>query len=107
MPVAANICPSPIQNWSSRSSCEDIMPAPLAVEELPKSLQSLIACAKAAVSNWDVNEDADDSKMQAGHDWTVRLSRGEYEDYLYWECVAEDCEEAGDWSGAKSAYRRI
>ncbi len=45
--------------------------------------------------------------MQLVRDWTLRLSRGEYEDHLYWECVAEDCEEAGDWAKALSAYSAI
>jgi tetratricopeptide (TPR) repeat protein len=31
----------------------------------------------------------------------------EYEPTLYWECVADDCEEAGDWTGAKAAYQQV
>jgi tetratricopeptide (TPR) repeat protein len=76
--------------------------------ELPKSLQSLIGDAKAAIADWGSTEDADDPElMQFMRDWTERLSRGEFEDYLYWECVAEDCEELGDWEGAKAAYSNI
>jgi tetratricopeptide (TPR) repeat protein len=39
--------------------------------------------------------------------WTERLSRGEYDEHLYWECFAEDCELAGDWDAAQDAYRRV
>src|SRR5947207_15625531 len=75
--------------------------------ELPKSLQSMIEDAKRAVAHWDPREDEGDPILQAGRDWTLRLSRGEFEDDLYWECIAEDREEVGDWKGALSAYRRI
>lgn len=75
--------------------------------ELPKSLQAMIADAKTAIANWDPNEDADDHILQGVRDWTLRLSQGEYDDNMYWECVAEDCEENGDWEGAITAYRRI
>jgi tetratricopeptide (TPR) repeat protein len=79
----------------------------LQVDELPKSLQQMIADCRNAVANWDPKEDADDPFLKSAHDWTLRLSRGEYEAHVYWECVADDCEEVGDWEGALSAYRRI
>ena len=75
--------------------------------ELPKSLQSMIADCQRAIANWDSDDDGDDPVVQSSRDWLEKLSRGEYEDQLYWECTAEDCEEAGDWKGALSAYRKI
>ncbi len=75
--------------------------------ELPKSLQAMIASCREAIENWDHDEGADDSSTQFMQEWTLRLSRGEFDDRLYWECVADDCEEAGDWQDAVSAYRKI
>jgi hypothetical protein len=76
--------------------------------ELPKSLQACIRDAKAAIAEWDSSEDDEDPEFdRVIRDWIERLSRGEYEDYLFWECVAEDCEEAGDWEAAKAAYSNI
>jgi tetratricopeptide (TPR) repeat protein len=76
------------------------------IDELPKSLQSMIADCRNAIANWDVDEATDDPIMQSTKDWTLRLSLGEFEQDLYWKCVAEDCEEVGDWSGAIEAYRK-
>jgi tetratricopeptide (TPR) repeat protein len=79
-------------------------------QELPKNLRSLIADAKAAVERWEDDADepeTDDEILNASKEWTVRLSQGEYEADLYWKCVAEDCEEAGNWDGAKAAYRKL
>lgn len=45
--------------------------------------------------------------MRFADDWWEQLSRGEYDQSLYWECVAEDCEDAGDWNDAIAAYRQI
>jgi tetratricopeptide (TPR) repeat protein len=84
-----------------------IMPNSAATAELPKALQSMIADAKKAVDSWQPNDDGDDPGMRAAYDWTLRLSRGEYDDRQYWECAAQDCEEAGDWLGAIAAYRKI
>jgi tetratricopeptide (TPR) repeat protein len=71
---------------------------------LPKKLEAMIADARCAVERWD---DEGDEDQDAGvKEWFVRLSRGEYDQDLYWKCVAEDCEAEGDWEGAKNAYRR-
>ncbi len=67
----------------------------------------MIADAKNAVDQWQPDEDGDDPGIRAANDWTLRLSRGEYDNWLYWECAAEDCEEAGDWLGAIAAYRKM
>ena len=79
--------------------------------ELPNSLRNMIAEAKAAVDRWDDNPQDADSELSDGLDaaknWTIRLSQGEYEDDLYWECVAEDCEAVGNWDGAKKAYQNV
>jgi tetratricopeptide (TPR) repeat protein len=75
--------------------------------ELPKSLQQMIAECRDVVANWDPNEDEDDPIMKFMREWTLRLSRGEFEDRLYWDCLAEDYEEASDWDGALSAYEKI
>lgn len=87
------------------------MTATIPSPELPKGLQAMIADAQVAIANWDADEDANDPDFQfVGQfmrDWTLRLSQGQYDDELYWECVADDLEEAGDWRGAVSAYRRI
>src|SRR3954451_14394829 len=77
------------------------------VDELPKSLQRMIADCQNAVANWGTEEDAEDPGMKAGNEWALRLRRGEFEKDLYWDCVADDCEEAGDWQGALSACRKI
>ncbi len=73
----------------------------------PKSLQAMIADAKTAIANWDSNEGADDPIVQRAKDWLLRLSQGQYDDNLYWDCVADDLEEAGDWRGAVLAYQKI
>ena len=84
---------------------------PPQVHDLPKSLRQMIADCQNAIANWDsenVNEDSDSKALlDSTRDWTLRLSRGEFEQDLYWECVADDCEEAGDWAGALSAYQQI
>jgi tetratricopeptide (TPR) repeat protein len=81
------------------------------VDELPKSLQKMIADCQNAIANWDSEDDTDDpvlrSMLESTREWTLRLSRGEFEQDLYWKCVADDCEKAGDWQGALSAYRQI
>jgi tetratricopeptide (TPR) repeat protein len=85
----------------------------LPTSELPKSLQELIAVAGTEVQSWkDDGQDSpisNDDKLpfQPVREWTLQLSRGEYEEHLYWECVAEDAEVAGEWSRAKSAYQTI
>src|SRR5262249_18535368 len=53
--------------------------------------------------NWGPVEE-DDLSM---HEWTLRLSRGEYQEDLYWECIAEEREERGEWNAAIDAYRKI
>jgi hypothetical protein len=73
---------------------------------LPASLQSRISEAKAAVETWQ-DEDEPDEILDGVRDYFVRLSRGEYDEPLYWECVAEDCEAAGDLMGAIAAYRKM
>lgn len=83
------------------------MAAPSANAELPQSLQSLIAEAKAAIENWDPGEDDDDEVLQGARQWMVRLSHGEFDEELYLRCVADDCEESGDWEGAKIACQRV
>jgi tetratricopeptide (TPR) repeat protein len=75
---------------------------------LPKSLQARIEDAQRCLEHWDDDEQpGDDGMMDYVKEWTERLSRGEYDQRLYWECVAEDCEAEGDWEGAKNAYRRL
>lgn len=75
----------------------------------PKSLQAMIADAQQALASWDDDpEDADDEGcLAAAKEWTARLGRGEYDQKLYWECVAEDCEAEANWEGAKQAYQRV
>jgi tetratricopeptide (TPR) repeat protein len=73
---------------------------------LPTSLESLIAEAKTAVETWQ-DDDEPDKILDGVRDYFVRLSRGEYEEPLYWECAAEDCEAAGDLMGAIAAYRKM
>lgn len=77
------------------------------VAELPKSLQSMIADAQQAVASWDPEEDTDSDTLQSSREWLTRLSLGEYDERLYWECLAEDLEVAGDWQGALASYRKI
>lgn len=74
----------------------------------------MIDDARRAVERWDDDyrdayKDAGDCAdyLDASKDWTVRLSRGEYDQRMYWQCVAEDCEAEGNWNGAKSAYSRL
>jgi tetratricopeptide (TPR) repeat protein len=78
------------------------------VTELPRSLQELIADARQSLERWE-SEPADepDEILDGVKEWTARLARGEYEEDLYWECVAEDCERAGDFTGAIAAYEKI
>jgi hypothetical protein len=78
--------------------------------DMPQSLQRMIADAGQQVERWvDVSDDnVDDTVVAATRDWAVRLSRGEYDEDLYWECVAEDCERAGDFSdGGCATVRRL
>jgi tetratricopeptide (TPR) repeat protein len=76
--------------------------------ELPRSLQELIADARRSLERWE-SEPADepDEILEGVKEWTARLAHGEYEEDLYWECVAEDCERGGDFRGAIAAYERI
>jgi tetratricopeptide (TPR) repeat protein len=85
------------------------MPAPIESQALPKSLRAMISDATAAVESWPVAEPKvdDDGIMEAGKAWAVRLSHGEYDAELYWECTAQDSEEAGNWEDAKAAYQKI
>jgi tetratricopeptide (TPR) repeat protein len=76
--------------------------------ELPRSLQELIADAQRSHENWESEPASKPDELFDGeHEWTARLARGEYEQDLYWECVAEDRERAGDWSGAIAAYKKV
>lgn len=78
--------------------------------QLPKSLQAMILDAQAALSKPKLAEEADgeyESIWRSVDEWNERLARGEYEQALYWQCAAEDCEEAGDWNGAIEAHRQI
>ena len=67
----------------------------------------MIEEAKTVVARWSDNVPGNDPDIQAGCDWMLRLSRGECEQHNYWECIAEDSEEAGDWPRAIEAYRKI
>ena len=75
--------------------------------ELPKSLQSMIADAQQAIGNWGPEEETDSETLQSSQEWLLRLSRGEFEERLYWECLADDQEEAGDWQGALASHQKI
>jgi tetratricopeptide (TPR) repeat protein len=76
--------------------------------ELPRSLQELIADARQSLERWESEPEAEPDEILDGvKEWTARLARGEYEQDLYWECVAEDCERAGDFHGAIVAYEKI
>ncbi len=83
------------------------MTATIPSSDLPRSLKAMIVDAKTAIANWDSNEDADDPIVQGGKVWLLRLSQGQYDDNLYWDCVADDLEDAGDWRGAVSAYQKL
>jgi tetratricopeptide (TPR) repeat protein len=71
----------------------------------------MIAEAKIAIARWHENADEADEESRDALDtvkeWTIRLSNGEFDETLYWKCAAQDCEEAGDWDGAKAAYQRV
>ena len=89
------------------------------MSELPRSLQSMIEEAKRANETTCLEDEAqvcfDDSECdefsqqmnQALDQFLSELSRGIYSQELYLSCVADDCEEDGDWEGAKSACREI
>lgn len=63
----------------------------------------MIADCAATVSRWE----AEGREVEDGDEYFIRLSRGEYDEQLYTECVAEDCEVDGDWDGAKEAYNKV
>lgn len=67
----------------------------------------MIAECQRAIADWETEEEGHDPDAEFVKDWTLRLSQGEYEDRLYWECVAEEHEENGDWQSAIDAYREI
>ena len=77
---------------------------------LPRSLQSLIADAQRSQLQRETTEAPEEE-----YDWINEsideffdgLCRGEYTEDLYWECVTDDCEEDGDWDGAKAACQKI
>ena len=79
---------------------------------LPRALQSLIADAQRVRAQPETH-DADDlddefsESLLAADKFVDELSRGEYSQELYWECVATDCEEEGDWERAKAAYQKV
>jgi tetratricopeptide (TPR) repeat protein len=78
------------------------------VVELPRSLQELIADARQWLERWESQPaDEPDEILDGVKEWTHRLARGDYEEDLYWECVAEDCERGGDFRGAIAAYAKI
>jgi tetratricopeptide (TPR) repeat protein len=78
------------------------------ISTLPSSLRRRIDEAKRAVEQWQDDEDDDsDKSVVSVRDFTQRLSQGEYDQPLYWECVAEDCEATGDFVAAIAAYRKM
>jgi hypothetical protein len=79
------------------------------MKTLPRSLQQLISEARRIVDERESEPDPpeQDPIMQGVDDWLVGLSRGEFDQELYWQCQAEDCEEDGDWEGAIAANRQI
>jgi tetratricopeptide (TPR) repeat protein len=85
------------------------MPIADAAPNLPHSLQALMADARESLERWEREPIDFDDEQQADwlRDWTLRLSRGEVDDDLYWKCVAEDCEREGDWEGAIAAYDKV
>lgn len=85
------------------------MPIADAAPNLPRSLQTLMADARESLERWEREPiDFDDEQEAAWlHDWTLRLSRGDVDEDLYWKCVAEDCEREGDWEGAIAAYDKV
>lgn len=75
---------------------------------IPRSLQALIDCARASNASGAVDEIDWDPELEASlKEHTEQLSRGEYSAVLYWECVADDCEEDSDWRGAKAALLKV
>jgi len=76
---------------------------------LPRSLQTLFVDAKNARAQQETPEAPGeyDYVLQAVDDFVDGLCRGEYTKELYWECIATDCEEDGDWDSAKAAYHNI
>lgn len=79
------------------------------MKTLPRSLQQLISGARQIVEERKSEPDPpeQDPILQGVDDWLIGLSRGEFDQELYWRCQAEDCEEDGDWQGAISANQRI
>jgi tetratricopeptide (TPR) repeat protein len=68
-----------------------------------------MADARESLERWEREPiDFDDEQEAAWlRDWTLRLSRGDVDEDLYWKCVAEDCEREGDWEGAIAAYDKV
>jgi tetratricopeptide (TPR) repeat protein len=76
--------------------------------ELPRRLQDLIADAQRSLESWESEPASEPDEIFDGvKEWTARLARGEYDQHLYWECAAEDCERAGDFPRAIAAYERV
>jgi hypothetical protein len=74
---------------------------------LPKRLQSMIVECQQVIANWQSEEGGDDPMDQSMKDWALRISRGEFDDCQYWQSVAEEHEENGDWASATNAYAEI
>ena len=77
---------------------------------LPRSLQALIREAREIKAREDLreaNEETDDDAIASADDFLDGLSRGEYSQDLFFDCLADDCEEDADWEGAKAACGQI
>ena len=74
---------------------------------IPKSLQSLIREARRIKSAQSENSPNDPGELGTVDDFLEGLCREEYSRELYLICLADDCEELGDWEGAEDAYREI
>jgi tetratricopeptide (TPR) repeat protein len=76
---------------------------------LPRNLEHLISEARRVVGERepDSYEPDQDEVIEAVDDWLEKLSRGEFDQALYWQYQGEDCEEDGDWQEALEAYQKI
>ncbi len=76
---------------------------------LPRSLQAMIEDARNAQArpSTSVAAEENDEACQAVEEFIDELCRGEYTQTLYWECVATDRLEDGDWEGAEAVYHEI
>lgn len=88
------------------------------MKTLPRNLQRMISDARWTVENREPTSECPTSEcieqdeatkaiLRGVDEWLENLSRGEFDQELYWTCQAEDCEEDGDWQGALAAYRQI